>query len=844
MIEVTTHTFATQRIRGIAVIAVASLISLTLFENASASETATLAHPGAGETIQNQEIKIKPVPKTVIPTELPVGVIGSYSPIHLGPCYLAKRNPSLLWHFPIVVGQQRDEVVSIPQTVGGKTKFKSVLATLLRRGFGLAPLRPDASKLETPGIAQIQEADFAGNLTSAKFTFSPAKLNYSVSLSKDEKGFPIPSEDWGAGSALATWIPAYVESVGDGLLIEVSISNQSKKTERYFIDLYGGLETIQRAFGAKNPEYAVNSDSKAITFSSAGSTQSFALAASGEGSPVRSYELSEACFSSEGNVTSKDINGNVLPFGMFDSSKPKPERLCGLTRISDINVDPGETRVFHLCVGIGSGSEKALDSARFLLKQSESNSPDRVGKSAILEKASAAHLATKYRSAEPSLERLMAQSLVNTPFSDGSRVGVPNRQYESLSPQGAYEQGQGGWMSLGWIGYRPDWAAAQLVPWFLSKQPPNPVPPIDLFALWELYQRTHNRDTLEKFYPSAVLRYNEFLAISRTDKKSWLCAWLVEGNNTFVPNLTLQRNSPDCSAYLIRSAKILKAAAEILQRPQAEIEGLQLHITQLSDALKTNLWSEEGLRFVSKPTDKTALAAAQSSEPGDGSQELNLKSLTPLICGMGSLTEKQDSALISSIADPQFRTAFGLRSEPRDTKRHLSTNRSTGAISFGSQWIFWKALLDHGEAETARKLAADILGAYAAAQLNSNAYPESLDADTGAPIGRLDTSGQACALFPLYEAYHTPGVATAGWDVCLLDSNYDAKDDTLRVVYRPLENSGSGILLCVMGKPNKNYTANGGVKGIFKSDSTGTLTLRVAKDTSTQQINLTPERTP
>ena len=824
---------------------------------ASAAGVAFLTLPATGQNLpfatfskkENrialaQDVKIKPLPRAVIPTELPVGVIGSYSPAHWGPCYLAKRNPTLLWMFPLVVGQQRDEVVSIPQTIGGKTRFKTTLVTLLRRGFGLAPLRADSSKRESFGKSTVVEADASGILTSFDCNFAAAPLTYDVSLAKDEKGFPIPADEWGAGGARVSWTPAFVEPDVDGLLIQVSITNQSKKTERYFVDLFGGLETIQRAFGAKNPDFKLSNEARSITFSNSASPQTFALIASSEGSPIRAYELSEACFSSEGNLTTKDLKGNVLPGGGFDTIKPKPERLCALTRISDINVDPGETRVFHLCVGIASNSEKALESAQILLSQAEKFASERQGVSPLFTEAKKKHDLAKYRSENPSLEKLMAQSLINTPFSDGQRVGIPNRQFDSVNPQGAYQSGKGGWLALGWAGYRPDFSAAQLIPWFLSSQAPAPTPPIDLFALWELFQRTHNRDVLENFYPKAVSRYKELLSACRVSKNSWLCAWSDGSRATLSESVNGRRYSPDCSAYLIRSAKILRAAAQILGRPSAEIEAFQSQITSLSKTMNATLWNPELNRFTSTPIESSASAVVKESDKKSESQDFSLSCLTPLIAGSSSLTELQLNSIVKSINDPMFRSPSGLRSRSKAASEYLSNSAVKGGISFGDQWILWKGLLDRGESEVARQLASDILIAYRVAQTKSNGFPELLDGDTGDPLGRLDSSGDACSLMPMYDAYNTPGTVSSGWDVCILDSTFDKTNDSLRVLYRQLEASCPTTLLCVMGKPGASYTVNGGIKGVFKADSTGALALPVSNDATNQQINILPTGAP
>src|SRR5207244_2939129 len=115
------------------------------------------------------------------------------------------------------------------------------------------------------------------------------------------------------------------------------------------------------------------------------------------------------------------------------------------------------------------------------------------------------------------------------------------------------------------------------------------VPPIDVFVLWELFQSTHDRDMLERFYPFARHRFNEFIEAGRLQENGWLFAW--PDQNRYGIRLTGAENrkeakpeggrdttsrqfySPDYSAYVICAARLLRACAQALNRPQEEIDG-------------------------------------------------------------------------------------------------------------------------------------------------------------------------------------------------------------------------------------------------------------------------------
>jgi len=170
--------------------------------------------------------------------------------------------------------------------------------------------------------------------------------------------------------------------------------------------------------------------------------------------------------------------------------------------VDEVRVAPGETVSVTLCVGIGSASDSALESASTLLSQADDTLPNGMRRKGdgLVTKAWNAHHALRFTSGADVLDQLMTQSLVNVPFDQLRRVGVPSRQDTQGIFGGTYQPAAGGLIALGWIGYRPEWASAQLNAYFLTQGkaeplPDNPqaVPPTNLFALWELYQRRHER---------------------------------------------------------------------------------------------------------------------------------------------------------------------------------------------------------------------------------------------------------------------------------------------------------------------------------------------------------------
>ncbi len=807
--------------------------------------------------------------KAAAATELPLGAWGPYSRTNGEPCCLADRLLAQLFAFPIVIGQRREEMIfRQTRTADGKTRLRPERAVLERRAMGLSPMEAAADdhangdKAFLNRHARVVEADAEGLLWSAQIPFEPAGLAQEVATPPGADP-PAPAE-WGAGMATVECFPAFADPTAEGLLIRVTLTNRSAAPETYYVDLLGGMSGPAPQFA---PEGLTVDTGKSVedgvTIQHAKCPAIFALASDASRYAqttfaLRTYRVSDAYFAPEGAMTQRDATGIALPCGLIapgaaanppqdkgrktaqaqsdNAAPPAAAGQWGLTRVDDITLGPGESATLFLCVGVGKDKDAARDSAQTLLSLADDATilgQPRVG---AYTKAVAAHRKAGFVSGDAVLDRLMAQSLVNVPFTLFRRVGVGSRQDRPGRWAGIYQPTEGGSIALGWIAYRPDWAATQLNAWFLSsgnpdKLPPHPiaVPPINLFALWELYQSTHDREMLEHFYPFAHRRYRELLSAGRPNDTTWLFSWQDSALRK-AQDPTLY--SPDYSAYVIRAAKILRRIATILGRPAAEIQDYTRDITEATRALNATLWDAGHGLYVSR----SAASAGAAAKP----EPARLNDLLPLLAGSEALSAEQRAALLKTLTDPAtFWSEAGLRSVSKADPAYRAGLRSSGPVAFGLNWLLWKALLDLGETTTARQLADALLQGYHKAQTEAGFCPEWLDGDTGAAGGVTDYSGDACVLLALQAAYHRPGTISSGWDTDLLGSRYDAVSDTLHLAFRTTA-AGKNALLCVMGKPNAHYTLNGALTGSVTSDAAGVLTLTPPDDSSTRQLDIAP----
>src|SRR5438045_9274425 len=100
--------------------------------------------------VQAQTIAPLPLAKAAAATELPAGSWGPYAQKHLGPCYMASRLGGQLFTFPIVIGQQREEIMLRPVRLpDGKSRLRPAKVTLQVRAMRWAPGQAKADSTGT-----------------------------------------------------------------------------------------------------------------------------------------------------------------------------------------------------------------------------------------------------------------------------------------------------------------------------------------------------------------------------------------------------------------------------------------------------------------------------------------------------------------------------------------------------------------------------------------------------------------------------------------------------------------------------------------------------------------------
>ncbi len=777
-------------------------------------------------------------------SELPMQPWGAIARGHIAPCFLLDRNRAEMFTFPLIIGQRRVEQVIRKQGQG----FERTYQVYERRSNGLSSLNTDGDDLPITDIDRLRNRRATPVAASAKGVYWEARIPFLPANAPQRVKAQEPF--WTEGEASVVMFPANAEPSADGLILVVTITNRSQTRQTWFMDFLGGIEVAPNGLDPEKLKIEKDAETGAPILRHEKSPLTFAL--TGRSSPfTQSGYAVKNSFLSDANLHSlREADGQIKPAALRGDATQKNELSeWGLLRVDNISLAPGETRTLTLCVGAGKDGEQAKEAATTLLGLVEDALPDgkaREGGGLLSQARKVYEREAAARGGSPVFEGLIAQSLTNITQTDLRRVGVASREQGSGVEGGIYHPATGGLIAPGWSAVRPEWSAAQINAHLLSQLDQNrpltnPIAtaPTNLIALWELYQVSRDKGLLERAYPAAKHRYQELLSATRSAVNPGLFAWSSASQQAqaLATRPFLVRNSgkpfaPEISAYVIRSAKTLMRIAEILNLPDEERKGYQAEIDATSLTLNTQLW--DALRGTYTPK--------ANGQPLTLEEADSITTLIPLIVGADNLPEERRKSLLQSLTNPEiFWSPYGLRSLSKASFAYRPAVAGVGGVHYGVNWLIWKALLDIGETETAGRLAQNLLNAYAQAHTLCGGYPEWLNAETGAPQGARDYSGDACVLWLLHSAYHTLGTFSAGFDTQLISPYYDKQQDRARCGFRVSSASGSGVIVCVMGKPKANYRLQGTLVGTVASDENGMVVVRVPKDSTAQSLEIVPE---
>ncbi|MBR4884190.1 MAG: hypothetical protein IKZ33_02615, partial [Lentisphaeria bacterium] len=413
-----------------------------------------------------------------------------------------------------------------------------------------------------------------------------------------------------------------------------------------------------------------------------------------------------------------------------------------------------------------------------------------------------------------SCQRLAAVTLTNVVFpvricGEPVRHFTPGRQWNSLYTWDS------GFIGLGMLELSEQLAAdilnAYLTPAgdrdnaFVLHGTPLPV---QIFLLYELWNRTGNKELLKTLYPGAR-QYYRYLAghhpgstTRKHCRQPLISTWeyfynsggwddypaQMEVHNKHLEERTLPVIS---SAVLIRCAKILTALAKCAGFPE-EKEYAE-DIAEFTSALLKYSWDSRSgyFGYVTCDADGDPTGILRTAEGENFNKGLD--GTSPLIAG-GFPAEICDKLWEHLESEQECFTPYGISTVDRTASYFNEEGYWNGAVWMPHQWFIWKAALDAGKGEFAWKIAETALKTYDRECEASGYCFEHFSTHSGRGGGWHHFSGLSTPVLCWHGAYFGKRRISCGFDTTLLER----KDHADKVVINFVRNSTPGTYSTVL----------------------------------------------
>ncbi len=219
------------------------------------------------------------------------------------------------------------------------------------------------------------------------------------------------------------------------------------------------------------------------------------------------------------------------------------------------------------------------------------------------------------------------------------------------------------------------------------------------------------------------------------------------------------------TAQVIRVAKILRHAANSLGLAD-DRAAYEATIAAGTDALQRHAWDEESGYFGYVRHDATGAPIGILRHEGGENFNRGFDGLYPLIAGI--CTPEQESRLLGHLFDPQRHwTPIGLTTVDQSAPYYRADGYWNGAVWMAHQWYFWRATLDLGRPDLARRIAMAALDLWRVEVGWTGRCFEHFIVASGRGAGWHHFGGLSAPVLSWFAAYYRPGRLTVGFDAWL-----------------------------------------------------------------------------
>lgn len=319
--------------------------------------------------------------------------------------------------------------------------------------------------------------------------------------------------------------------------------------------------------------------------------------------------------------------------------------------------------------------------------------------------------------------------------------------------------------------------------------------PVQIYVFLDLWNRTQSKEMLAYFYPR-LRKYYEFMAgrygssNTRKLKSDMLATWSYFYNTGGWDDYPAQMAVHDQkltavmapvanTAHTIRLAKLLRMAAESLGE-KADILKYDEDIRIFTAALQKYSWNDTSGYFSYVVHDAAGNPTGRFMDPASGKDfNMGLDGAMPVIAGI--CTPEQEAGLLERIFSPdRMWTPSGICVVDQSAPYFKSVGYWNGSVWMPQQWFVWKAMLDLGRPDLARRIADRALSLAKHEMDASYASFEYYSAKTGRGAGWHQFGGLSTPLLSWFSTYYRQGTMTTGFEIWVKEHHFGADFSTFR----------------------------------------------------------------
>ncbi len=315
----------------------------------------------------------------------------------------------------------------------------------------------------------------------------------------------------------------------------------------------------------------------------------------------------------------------------------------------------------------------------------------------------------------------------------------------------------------------------------------SPVP-VQMYAFFDLWNKTQSLDLLKYFYPR-LKQYYEFMVgrlgssttscLNSNLLKTWDYFYNSGGWDDYPPQKWVRDKQLETrvtpvitTAHMIRSAKILRIAAQKLGN-KADIKMFDNDINKFTNALQNIAWDKQSGYFSYVVHNDNKDPSNFLTHPDSGENfNMGLDGAYPLFSGI--CTSQQTNILLNKIfSKDHMWTTAGICVVDKQASYYTSDGYWNGAVWMPHQWFIWKTMFDMGKPDLAWRIAERALQVWKNETDETYYTYEHFFAKTARGAGWHQFGSLSAPVLTWFSAYYKPGTVTTGFEIWIDQQSFN-----------------------------------------------------------------------